>query len=154
LGTASTLPNLNMKEALDQHVGVPVHTQNQLSHQEPSIHKQTGYDNIKMRYLRSLNIPVPSSKKIDELGLDNSIASSAPIPIPNSHIVSKKQEESDEESEVDSELDTPSETRRRRNTGPNKFIPPHELTSADTGDVVTINHSLPSNYRRRNHIGI
>jgi len=144
-----------MKDALEQHTGVPVNTPNQLSHQETTSQKQTGYDNIKMRYLRSLNIPIPVTKKQDDdWENDTAIASSAPIPIPKPPS-SKRLDDSDEDSDS-SGVDTPPNRGkpRRRNTTGKEFIPPHEMISTgNNDDVVLINHSLPTNYRRRN-IGI
>jgi len=150
-----------LKDALDQHAGVqPVNTQNQLTHQETNAQKHAGYDSIKMRYLRSLNIPIPTTKKTDDWESDT-IASSAPIPIPKPPISAtlSDSEEEEEEEDSDSSYDTPpkaSSTRKRRSTtGTNKFIPPHEMISTgNTDSTVIINHSLPTNYRRRNHIGI
>jgi len=149
-----------LKDALDQHAGVqPVNTQTQLSHQETNTQKHAGYDSIKMRYLRSLNIPIPTTKKTDEWESDT-IASSAPIPIPKPPISTTLSDSEDEE-DSDSSYDTPpkaSSTRKRRSTtGTNKFIPPHEMISMGNNTdnaATTINHSLPTNYRRRNHIGI
>jgi len=143
-----------MKDALEQHTGVPVNTTNQLSHQETPTHKQTDYDSIKMRYLRSLNIPIPVTKKQEEdWENDNAIASSAPIPIPKPPS-SKTIDDSDEEDSDSSGVDTPptrGRSRRNTTTGHNKFIPPHEMISTGNSDnVVLINHSLPTNYRRRN----
>jgi len=96
-----------MKDALDQHPGVPVNihnTQTQLSHQDSTTQKQAGYDNIKMKYLRSLNIPIPVTKKQeDDWENDNAIASSAPIPIPKGP-AAKMVDDSDEEENSDSSM--------------------------------------------------
>jgi len=154
-----------MKEALDQYSGVSVAPPTQLSHQEPTAtnNKQIGgYDSIKLRYLRSLNIPIPIPKKIDNNETDTSVVSSAPIPIPNAQTLAKRLEEEIEESDdsnrnsdqSDDEITPKRERRKRGNTGP-KFVPPHEMLLADSTDpAAMLNHSLPANYRRHRNLGI
>lgn len=130
----------------------------------------SGYDNIKMRYLRSLNITIPTKKVHEDNDADAILATSAPIDIPQGF--GKRLDDDDSEDTTnDSDDDSqeyispavaaayPSKAGRRRgNTSPKvnsqRFVPPHQLTSTNTGGSGVINHSLPTNYRRRHQMGI
>lgn len=145
-----------MKAALDQHaasVSAPPYSNEQQQQLQEANEKSAGYDRIKSNYLRSLNIPVPT-KKSDTGEKDESIASSAPIPIPKGQSLSQRlaDDSSDDSDDDHNDFTTSAQMRGRRrgNTSPKgvKFVPPHEM--AHNSNSTIINHSLPTNYRRRN----
>jgi len=145
-----------MKEALDQwasaqpsaHLPTHAHDDDMSTKNKPD-----NYNEIKTRYLRSLNIPIPSKQETQKENII--IASSAPIPIP---IAMAKRYSSDEEDEEDDDyFEEPAVKPRRHTKGeestrPKPFIPPHELV--DQGNSNIINHSVPTNYKKRTAGGI
>lgn len=141
-----------MKEALEQWASAQgtIHHHHMLNNTPPTQDaKPDNYKNIKTRYLRSLNIPIPMKKSYSENNI--MIAASAPIPIPIS--MSKKDssdEEGDEEDQDTCDSLDEDDTKHSQNIPiprPKNFVPPHQLV--DQGTSVTINHSVPNNYRRR-----
>jgi len=143
-----------MKEALEQWASAQasIHhhpTQQGLKDPSPNPHvesKPDNYRDIKNRYLRSLNIPIPMKKSNSQDNL--MVAASAPIPIP---ISMSKKDSSDEEDEDarDSQEDEDFQPYSKNIpiSRPKNFVPPHQMV--DQGASVTINHSVPTNYRRR-----
>lgn len=120
--------------------------------------KPGDYDSIKMKYLRSLNIPVANSPiaipSRDQGKKEENIASSAPIPIPiaTSFTKGSSSESESSDTESNSELDlSPATLEPKRKV--KKFVPPHELTHTSGNSL--INHSLPTNYKeRKRNLGI
>jgi len=139
-----------MKEALEQWASTQPPTISHHSHHHhmsnesntPKENKPDNYNDIKARYLRSLNIPIPLKRSSSK---DLMIAASAPIPIPIS--MSRKSDDEEEEDRYDSEEELkPRRIKPPKEDRPKNFIPPHQLVNQDSA---VVNHSVPSNYRRR-----
>jgi len=140
------------------------------------------YDLIKLRYLRSLNIPMDSRRFHDPAG---GVAASAPIPIPVASLAarlemesSSEEEDDDDDSDSEGEQQVEGEQRvegtaspddvvvkkrkakkKKEKVGDNEnglgkgFVPPHELILPSS---VTIKHSLPTQYQilRKKNAGL
>eukprot|EP01113_Clastostelium_recurvatum_P040691 TRINITY_DN634_c0_g1_i2.p1 TRINITY_DN634_c0_g1~~TRINITY_DN634_c0_g1_i2.p1 ORF type:complete len:166 (+),score=58.12 TRINITY_DN634_c0_g1_i2:253-750(+) len=131
-------------------------TDTQLPKHQPSS-SMADYDLIKMRYLRSLNIPIESRRKTDPVG---GVAASAPIPIPTGSFTKRLElEGSDSErSEDEPEEGEDGAQRRKRRAHtigrlPRDFVPPHQLVGPST---FTVKHSIPVQYQdyRKKNMGL